>query len=522
MFFKTVGDSSNSSMLYNPIVGDSKDNKKEEKILIVKPKTEEKKRKFDELPDANKKQKNIYIIKDSDVVTEMNELKKHLDQQKKGVTEIFTNFVDFILKDENFYSKEDNRIYISDDKSSDFKKLKLELIKFSKSYEVKTANAIQEVLAKKIASLITQHKISFPFQCLYPEAKKTVETEFKKLKSRKWTVEKTNEGFNFKFDYSYCPKFDPTDSKVNKLHDWMISGKGTTGLSISRQYSEMIRYMCGGQTGGSPVTAWHTSGGLRALRQVLKHDNEKIEHNFGPINSEKLNTLFLRTFQAFSDFQPRIALDIIDFLIKELKMPVPQEGLCMLDSSAGWGGRVIAAILHEKVRSYTGIDPNRKLEPVYSNIKRDYEDLSKTKIEMIYKAAEIVLAKYLPLGEGKYDFLLTSPPYGDCEHYTQDEDQSWQYVAKHGQDYEKGKEEWLNKFLFPSLKNSYDAVKPGGFFAINISDYNYKQSSSKHVKICGPMLSYLTETLKMEYIGALGMTLARKTGKGEPVWILKK
>ena len=72
----------------------------------------------------------------------------------------------------------------------------------------------------------------------------------------------------------------------------------------------------------------------------------------------------------------------------------------ILDFSAGWGGRCLAAM--SMGIPYIGVDANTKLEASYRNMMA----LDDSKVTMIFKPSEQVdFSKY------DYDLVFTSPPY---------------------------------------------------------------------------------------------------------------
>ena len=82
----------------------------------------------------------------------------------------------------------------------------------------------------------------------------------------------------------------------------------------------------------------------------------------------------------------------------------------VLDFTAGWGARLIAAMALDI--DYTGIDANKALKPGYDKIIKTLSPYSKSKVKMIFKKAETV-----DISKLKYDFVFTSPPYEYLEVY---------------------------------------------------------------------------------------------------------
>lgn len=126
----------------------------------------------------------------------------------------------------------------------------------------------------------------------------------------------------------------------------------------------------------------------------------------------------------------------------------------ILDMSSGWGDRLLAAITYEdNIKYYYGVDPNKCLFPGYKKIIKLAKD--KNKFIMINDCFENTNINK------KFDMMFSSPPYFDFE----------KYIGKN-QSYKKYKKlnDWLNNFMYISIKKIYDLLIDGGYFCLNISD----------------------------------------------------
>ena len=94
----------------------------------------------------------------------------------------------------------------------------------------------------------------------------------------------------------------------------------------------------------------------------------------------------------------------------------------VLDPTAGWGGRMLAA--HSLGIAYTGIDTNIEMKPAYDNminyLSRDIEinplltiQANPNKLTMYWQSCLDVDFSTI-----NYDFVLTSPPYINLEIYS--------------------------------------------------------------------------------------------------------
>lgn len=123
----------------------------------------------------------------------------------------------------------------------------------------------------------------------------------------------------------------------------------------------------------------------------------------------------------------------------------------VLDPTAGWGGRMLAA--HSLGIEYTGIDTNIDLKPAYDSM---IEFLADDKLAMIWDHCLDI-----DFGQLDYDFVLTSPPYVNLE--------SYQHMTPWTND-----KIYYQEFLIPLWENCLAHIRPGGHVALNISPKMYE------------------------------------------------
>ncbi len=153
--------------------------------------------------------------------------------------------------------------------------------------------------------------------------------------------------------------------------------------------------------------------------------------------------------QVCSNFRPGFAAHIY-------RRFCPAGGT-VLDTSAGFGGRVVGALASTVVAHYIGIDPN---EPSIEGSRRLLEMLGRSSFaEFAVEPAEDI--EHERWAE-RADFMFTSPPYFNKEVYSSAPNQS-------GNRYPQA-EQWREKFLLPMLELTFATLKPGAFAAINIAD----------------------------------------------------
>lgn len=142
----------------------------------------------------------------------------------------------------------------------------------------------------------------------------------------------------------------------------------------------------------------------------------------------------------------------------------------VLDPSAGWGDRLLGAAA-AGVTTYHGIDPNTKMVPSY-----------KAMISFVGRMVPLKFGSFsvrnqdfleAEVKSNFYDMCFTSPPFYNYEIYSPDSDQS---IVKY-----EGLEDWIVKFILPYVEKSIDAVKPGGIFALYMTDTSYKYPYIKRI-----------------------------------------
>lgn len=160
----------------------------------------------------------------------------------------------------------------------------------------------------------------------------------------------------------------------------------------------------------------------------------------------------------------------VDFPVEAARKLIAEYGNKgrILDPCAGWGGRMIGALLND-VEEYVGIDPspdsNRGNNILLDHIGK-YQD---TKVTLIQKPYEEVTEDL-----GLFDMAITSPPYFDVEIYEGDKTSTTKFP-----EYDK----WVEGFLKPLIENTMNRLKPEGCFLLNVGDQTYPLTKEVE-KIC--------------------------------------
>lgn len=208
--------------------------------------------------------------------------------------------------------------------------------------------------------------------------------------------------------------------------------------------------------------------------------------------------------QACANFRPGFAC----FLYRRFC----EQGYTVLDTSTGYGGRLVGFMASGIAGRYIGIDPNK---PTHEGNLRMAADLGfADKVELYNLPAEDVPHE---LVADRCDFAFTSPPYFSKEHYSDDDTQSWVR-------YKTG-EAWRRGFLVPMLALQYAALKPGRFAIVNIADVTLKKQKY-------PLVQWTLDAARQvgfKYVKTEEFTLHHRFGAGhddeiaiEPVLVFQK
>lgn len=161
----------------------------------------------------------------------------------------------------------------------------------------------------------------------------------------------------------------------------------------------------------------------------------------------------------------------------------------ILDFSAGWGDRLIAALAYGKAE-YTGVDPSVCMAPRYKQIVNFFTsecpDITGDKDK--YKVFKKPFEQY-KVKKNYYDLVFTSPPFFDYEIY--EKENKSQSINKY-----KSFDSWKKNFMFPALEKSLSSLREGGHLALYIEDY-------KGHKYVGEVKRKMRELGDNQFLGCL-------------------
>jgi predicted methyltransferase len=159
----------------------------------------------------------------------------------------------------------------------------------------------------------------------------------------------------------------------------------------------------------------------------------------------------------------------------------------ILDPCAGWGDRLVTAILDEnKINKYIGIDPNKSLHKGYQKIIKTY---AKTeyypKYELICGCAEDIVSKL----DETFDMVFTSPPYFDLEIYEEDNVNSSTNKFPTF-------DSWFDNFLVKMIVDCSTKLSKDGVICININDI-------PNHNIIEPLIQKINELTDLSFQGII-------------------
>ena len=255
----------------------------------------------------------------------------------------------------------------------------------------------------------------------------------------------------------------------------------------------------------------------------------------GPLNAwgdldelKKMNWTFWRPSMigknGIRDRDYRSSMRVSGYVATQFKPHVAKSIYLMnnaeriLDTSCGWGDRLVAFYCTDCAKVYHGCDPNEHVYESYKDQCFEYEKLLGTDINDIDFIEDFIVIKNkeiryfeclgkknvriyngcaedLILGEeNTFDLLFTSPPYFKTERYNEggkhEDLQSW----KRYDTFEK----WRDRFLFKMIENAGKCIKSGGKILLNIVD---PQIKTKRYKVCDDMVNYINEVGDFTYDG---------------------
>ena len=190
-----------------------------------------------------------------------------------------------------------------------------------------------------------------------------------------------------------------------------------------------------------------------------------------------------------------------------------KENSKVLDTSSGFGGRLLGFFTAKNTAEYVGIDPNTadSCNKFIEFMQMRFGINKKAYVNKI-GSEDFTIDNY-PQYENYFDISFTSPPYFNIERYSDDITQS--HVKFNTYD------AWIDGFYRNTIYNSCNSLKLDGVFAVNISWVdNIKEYTEEFLNDCGFYIikedKYLIRIHPRE--SSYG---SDKMSKYEPIWVAK-
>ena len=214
-----------------------------------------------------------------------------------------------------------------------------------------------------------------------------------------------------------------------------------------------------------------------------------------------------------SNFRPATAKTIYELYGKD--------NCKVLDTSSGFGGRLLGFFTAKNTDEYVGIDPNTadSCNKFIEFMQMRFGINKKAYVNKI--GSEDFTIENYPQYENYFDISFTSPPYFNIERYSDSDTQSYKKFNTY--------DVWVDGFYRNTIYNSCNALKLDGTFAINIFEKidNIKEYTEEFLNDCGFYIikedKYLLRVMSGTQKGEDGEFYTRKKDSYnyEPIWVAK-
>jgi len=237
-------------------------------------------------------------------------------------------------------------------------------------------------------------------------------------------------------------------NKLQKVGcDAKDKGLSRIGNNVVDRFSQVERYNTLGKTGINFYDLYFNRFKLTqpSIQSLFNYYGTDAEH----ASVKDWKRIFEVYYGSINIFRPLVAMSIY----------CKYRPKVILDFTMGWGGRLVGACALN-IPKYIGIDNNPNLINPYKDLTKLMNEYSSTDIELYFTDA--VKFDYSKI---EYDMVLTSPPYYNIEEYA-------------GQT-RKTKDEWDRDFYEPVFMKTFDNLKRGGYYCLNIPEELYTRVVSK-------------------------------------------
>lgn len=138
----------------------------------------------------------------------------------------------------------------------------------------------------------------------------------------------------------------------------------------------------------------------------------------------------------------------------------PVNGI-IYDFACGFGGRMLGALTSKNNYRYFGVEPCVETYTHLNELGAHIENVTNTKNR--FKVSCCGSENYCPV-ENFADFAFSSPPYFNLEIYSDEDTQCYNKFCT--------LDSWFEGYVQPTIKNIYNMLKDGSYYAVNIADFN--------------------------------------------------
>jgi len=364
-----------------------------------------------------------------------------------------------------------------------------------------------------LSEYIVSNNVSFPFKLVDEQEVKNLFIKFynKSMLDEYKNFDAVEERYEYKNKYSDQPL-----GVIDKSH---------TFNNISDYFQQENRLKCGSNSCSAPIEIWNDKEKLNNMnwhfwRPGVMGDADLDEKSFR-------SAFRLGTYTA-TQFKPSVAKALYE----------KHNAINVLDTSCGWGDRLVGFYGTKNTKLYVGCDPNPDVFEVYKKQCIFYEKVITGKEPTLIEKEnyfecignKTVKIWNLPsedvewtLYNDTFDLYFTSPPYFETEKYASNTDkvknQSWSRYSSF--------DSWKNDFFFKVTRKVWPTIKDSGYMMINIIEPRGK--NGQRFNLCDGMVEEFVKFENCFYIGKIGMRMmARphaKELKGvfiEPIWTFRK
>lgn len=250
--------------------------------------------------------------------------------------------------------------------------------------------------------------------------------------------------------------------------------------------------------GHSPQTPNQTLQDLDVLEHCIRLMAD------GPFAGSATRARVLATLSIFRGRQAARQFPVP--IARDIYRQYSELGARVLDPCAGWGGRLLGWACSLQKGAYVGYDASSR---TVDSFERMIAELGLVNCSVAHAAFEDV-----SIEPESYDFAFTSPPYFDCEQYSDDAEQSCKRYATYGA--------WREGFLRPLVLNTLRALKPGCRFVLNVSEAGEHPIPADVVALAEAAGATVESQTKLDVGAGSGGGMQMKDSISEDLIVLQK